>query len=42
VVPADDEDARNLLVARKIADTLEELDLEYPPLDPELNGIRIE
>jgi PPK2 family polyphosphate:nucleotide phosphotransferase len=42
VVPADDEDARNLLVARKIADTLEELDLAYPPLDPELKNIRIE
>ena len=42
VVPADDEDARNLLVARKIADTLEELDLTYPTLDPELKDIRIE
>ena len=42
VVPADDEDARNLMVARKIADTLEELDLSYPPLDPELENIRIE
>lgn len=41
IVPADDEDARNLLVARKIADTLEELDLSYPPLDPELDGVKI-
>ncbi|HUQ98310.1 MAG TPA: PPK2 family polyphosphate kinase [Gemmatimonadaceae bacterium] len=41
VVPADDEDARNLLVARKIADTLEELDLAYPTLDPELKDISI-
>ena len=42
IVPADDEDARNLLVARKIADTLDELDLHYPPLDPALKDVRIE
>ena len=42
VVPADDEDARDLLVARKIADTLEALDLSYPPLDTELKGLKIE
>jgi PPK2 family polyphosphate:nucleotide phosphotransferase len=42
IVPADDEDARDLLVARKIADTLEALDLRYPPLDPKLKGIKIE
>ncbi len=42
IVPADDEDARDLLVARKIADTLDALDLHYPPLDPKLKGIRIE
>ena len=41
IVPADDEDARDLLVARKIADTLEALDLRYPPLDPSLKGIKI-
>jgi PPK2 family polyphosphate:nucleotide phosphotransferase len=41
IVPADDEDARDLLVARKIADTLEGLDLRYPPLDPMLKGIKI-
>jgi PPK2 family polyphosphate:nucleotide phosphotransferase len=41
VVPADDEDARDLLVARKIADTLEELSLSYPPLDPKLEGLKI-
>src|SRR2546423_2256479 len=41
LVPADDEDARDLLVARKIADTLDALKLRYPPLDPELKGIRI-
>jgi PPK2 family polyphosphate:nucleotide phosphotransferase len=41
VVPADDEDARDLLVARKIADTLDSLKLRYPPLDPKLEGIKI-
>ncbi|HEY1951334.1 MAG TPA: PPK2 family polyphosphate kinase [Gemmatimonadaceae bacterium] len=42
IVPADDEDARDLLISRKIADTLDELGLEYPPLDPELRDIKIE
>lgn len=42
VVPADDEEARNFLVAQKIADTLEGLDLEYPPLDPELEKLEID
>jgi len=41
IVPADDEDARNLLIARKIADTLDALDLRYPPLDPKLKGIKV-
>jgi len=41
VVPADDEDSRDLLVARKIADTLDSLDLRYPPLDPKLKGLKI-
>lgn len=41
IVPADDEDARNLLVARKVADTLDALDLRYPPLDPKLRGVKI-
>jgi polyphosphate:nucleotide phosphotransferase, PPK2 family len=41
IVPADDEDARNLLVARKIADTLDELDLQYPRFDPKLEGLKI-
>jgi PPK2 family polyphosphate:nucleotide phosphotransferase len=41
IVPADDEVARDLLVARKIADTLEALDLRYPRLDPKLKGIKI-
>jgi PPK2 family polyphosphate:nucleotide phosphotransferase len=41
IVPADDEDARNLLIARKIADTLDALDLRYPPLDPKLKGLKV-
>ncbi len=41
IVPADDEDARDLLVARKIADTLDALKLRYPPLDRSLKGIKI-
>jgi len=41
IVPADDEDARDLLVATKIADTLDGLGLRYPPLDPDLEGIKI-
>jgi PPK2 family polyphosphate:nucleotide phosphotransferase len=41
IVPADNEDARDLLVARKIADTLDSLDLRYPRLDPKLKGIKI-
>jgi PPK2 family polyphosphate:nucleotide phosphotransferase len=42
IVPADDEDARDLLIGRKIADTLDDLDLHYPPLDPKVRGIEIE
>jgi len=41
LVPADDEDVRDVLVARKIADTLDSLDLKYPPLDPKLKGLKI-
>jgi PPK2 family polyphosphate:nucleotide phosphotransferase len=41
IVPADDEDARNLLVARKIADTLDALDLRYPLFDPKLKGLKV-
>jgi PPK2 family polyphosphate:nucleotide phosphotransferase len=33
VVPADDKDVRNWLIARTIADTLEDLDLRYPRAD---------
>lgn len=41
IVPADDEDVRDLLVATKIADTLDSLDLRYPRLNPKLRRIRI-
>ena len=34
IVPADDDDVRNWLIARTIADTLEKLELRYPPADP--------
>ena len=42
IVPADDNDIRDWLVARTIADALEELDLEYPPADSSVVGIHIE
>ncbi len=42
IVPADDEDARNLLVARTIADTLDRLKLRYPRIDPKLKKLKIE
>ena len=41
VVPADDEDARDLLIGRAIADTLDGLDLRYPPLNTDLKGLKI-
>jgi PPK2 family polyphosphate:nucleotide phosphotransferase len=42
LVPADDKKVRNLLVSRAIADTLEGLDLKYPPAAPETRNIKIE
>ena len=42
IVPADDNDVRNLLVAEVIADTLEGLDLSYPKADPSVKGVTIE
>jgi PPK2 family polyphosphate:nucleotide phosphotransferase len=42
IVPADNEDARDLLVARTIADTLDDLDLKYPPLDKKLDGLEVD
>ena len=42
IVPADDKDVRNWLIARTIADALEELDLRYPPADPSVLGIHFD
>jgi PPK2 family polyphosphate:nucleotide phosphotransferase len=42
VVPADDKDVRNYLIARCIADTLESLDLHFPPPDPALKELKIQ
>lgn len=42
IVPADDEDARDLLIAETIADKLEDLNLKYPELDPKLRDLEIE
>ena len=36
VVPADDKHVRNYLVAKLMVETLESLDLRYPPPDPEV------
>lgn len=41
VVPADDKKLRNWLIARVIADTLDGLDLRYPPADPAIRSIEI-
>ncbi|HJP86939.1 MAG TPA: polyphosphate kinase 2 family protein, partial [Gemmatimonadaceae bacterium] len=42
IVPANDEAARNYLVANKIADTLEGLGLKYPKLEKGMKDIEIE
>ena len=42
IVPADDKDVRNLLIARTIADTLEAMDLEYPKADASVTGLTVE
>ena len=41
IVPADDKDVRNLLVARAIAERLAGLHLRYPPMDPSLAGLKV-
>ncbi len=41
VVPADDNDVRNWLIARTIADTLDDLDLRYPRAEKELLKLKI-
>ncbi|MDP9205021.1 MAG: polyphosphate kinase 2 family protein [Gemmatimonadota bacterium] len=42
IVPADDNDVRDWLVARTIADALENLDLKYPAADPSVLGIQFD
>jgi PPK2 family polyphosphate:nucleotide phosphotransferase len=42
IVPADDNDVRDWLIARTIADALEELDLRYPPADPAVLGVHFD
>ena len=42
IVPADDKDLRDVLIARTVADALDSLDLRYPEPDPSLAGIRVE
>ncbi|HEY9226286.1 MAG TPA: PPK2 family polyphosphate kinase [Gemmatimonadaceae bacterium] len=42
VVPADDRDVRNYLIARTIAETLKGLKLRYPEPDPEIVGLEVE
>jgi len=42
IVPADDKGVRNFLIARTIADALEDLDLRYPPADPAVLKIKVD
>ena len=42
IVPADDKDVRDWLIARTIADALDKLDLRYPPADPAVLSIEVE
>jgi PPK2 family polyphosphate:nucleotide phosphotransferase len=42
IVPADDKDVRDFLVARTIADALDDLDLRYPPADPAVLKVKID
>lgn len=42
VVPADDNDVRDWLVARVIADRLESLDLHYPPAEISTKDVKVE
>jgi len=41
IVPADDKEVRNLLVARTIADRLAKLKLRYPPPDASILGLEV-
>ena len=42
IVPADDKDVRDWLVARTIADALDDLELRYPAVDPAVKDVKIE
>ncbi|MDQ7745133.1 PPK2 family polyphosphate kinase [Hydrogenophaga pseudoflava] len=42
VVPANSKTHRNLMIATIVRDTLQALDLRFPPEDPVLKGLRIE
>jgi PPK2 family polyphosphate:nucleotide phosphotransferase len=42
IVPADSKTHRNLMIATIVRDTLQALDLRFPPEDPALKGLRIE
>ncbi len=42
IVPADDKDVRNWLIARTIADTLASLHLRYPRADASVLGLKVE
>jgi PPK2 family polyphosphate:nucleotide phosphotransferase len=42
VVPADDKDVRDYLVAQAIVDRLKKLRLRYPPADPSIVGVKVE
>ena len=42
VVPADSKTHRNLMIATLVRDSLQALDLRYPPANPALKGLRIE
>lgn len=41
VVPADSKTHRNLMIATLMRQTLQQLDLQYPPDDPALKGLKI-
>ena len=42
VVPANSKTHRNLMIATIVRDTLQALDLRFPPEDPALKGLRVE
>ena len=41
VVPADSKTHRNLMIASVIKDALQKLDLQYPPSNPALKGLKV-